>query len=110
VDRQNDRFIARIDRAADAVAVAPLTLDALRTHWRNTAALRGGGIVAATVDRAGSVPFANAITKFSDGPGYVYEGMVVIRFRDALYGLTLVAREHDTTGRREAITTALLTR
>lgn len=108
VDPQNDHVIARIERGVDAVANVPWALDALRMYWRNKAAVRDGGIVSATFDHAGGVPFASAITKFSDAPGYVYEGTAMVRFREAVYTLTLVASEHGQTGTREAITTALL--
>jgi hypothetical protein len=102
-DADDERLLARMDRAGADHPLTPWTLEALRSSWRNAAAARDGGIVSVTFDRAGDVPIAKAIAKFSDGMGYMYEGTVQIRFRDAVYSLTLQARERGVTGIREAI-------
>ena len=106
--RNDDRVIARIDRASADRPLIPWTLDALRGEWRRAAAERSGGIVCVTFDRANGIPIARTITKFRHGMGYLYEGTVLVRFRDAQYSVTMRADEGRSTGTREAMVTALL--
>ena len=89
----DDHLSARIDRAGPDRPLPPWTLDAVRAERRQAAAAHGGGIVSVTFDRASGTPIATAISKFPQGSGYEYEGAVLIRFRDALYTLTLRADE-----------------
>jgi hypothetical protein len=102
-DLDNDRLIARVDRGA-----GPWSLDTLRAHFRDSAGARGGGIVSVTFGRANGIQIAKAITKFEDMPAYLYEGTVMVPFRDAAFRLTLEASERGTTGVREAVAMALL--
>lgn len=103
-----DRVTARIDRATSDQPLTPWTLDALRSEYRRSAAVRSGGIVSVTLAHANAIPLAQAISKFQDGAGYRYEGTVSIRFRDAQFSVTMQAGEGRSTGTREAMVTGLL--
>lgn len=108
VDEEEDRVVARVDRATPDRALVSWTVEGVRSAARTAASLRQGGIVSVTFRTATGIPIAEVISKFTDGTGYLYEGAVMIRFADALYSLTLQAREHRATGTREAIATGLL--
>jgi tetratricopeptide (TPR) repeat protein len=107
-DTDNDRLLARFDRASAGHPFEPCTLEASRTRYRQRAASRGGGIVSVEFGRANGIPITKAISKFEDLPAYLYEGTVMISFREALYSVTLEASERGTTGTREAVATSLL--
>ena len=102
------RVTARLERGTPDRPLPPWTLDALRTEWRRAAMARSGGIVSVTFDRANGIPIATAISKFTQGLGYLYEGTVLVRFREALYSVTMHADEGRSTGTREAMVNGLL--
>jgi hypothetical protein len=101
-----DRMLARIERATPDRPLSPWTLEAVRATVRQRATEAGGGIVAANAGYAGPVPIVVAIRKL--GRGFGYDGAVMVRFRDAVYHITLDARERGTSGVRESLASAIL--
>ena len=80
---------SRTSIASPRISRSAVDADELRSACRLRAASRSGGIVAVTFGGSSGVPVANAISKFSEGPGHRYQGTVMVRFRDALYSVTL---------------------
>jgi len=83
-------------------------LDAMRSDARRLARSKKGGIVSADYCQLNGVRATSLIYKREELPAYVYTGMMIIPARDPEFLITVVAGEHDVTGVRDALVSALL--
>lgn len=83
-------------------------LEAWIALCRGVAEDRGGGIVSAEPFEGGPAPMFQFIYKRKDGSGYLYGGQLFILRQETAWVIGASAREHGTTGTREALVTAQL--
>ena len=91
-----------------AVAPSGTDLDAMRDDARRFARRQKGGIVLADFCQMDGVRATSLIYKREEKPTYVYTGMLIIPAQDPEFLITVVAGEHDVTGVRDALVSALL--
>jgi tetratricopeptide (TPR) repeat protein len=106
-DTEGDHVFATVERGVTWLADA-FGIDALRMQHRAQAAGAHGGIVSVDVVEAAGLPVVQVIVKSLEKPTYIYQGSLIIPLDNARFTLTLRAREHGTTGVREAIVTSVL--
>ena len=83
-------------------------LEVWRTLCRGIAEDRGGAIVSGESFEEGAAPVFEFIYKREDGAGYLYGGQLFIPHQETVWVIGASAREHGTTGTREALVTAQL--
>ena len=84
-----------------------LDLDAVRQQHRSAAGARHGGLVSAEFMQTASGSLAlEVVTKYRHGPGYQFEGRLLIDEAPLAYTIALAAEERET-GVRESIVNAL---
>jgi tetratricopeptide (TPR) repeat protein len=87
---------------------AATDLSALREWCRRNAAQRDGGIVSVDVVEIRGRQGLQIIDKFERQPSYDYEGTLIVPLRDGHCRFVVRAREHGSTGMREAVITGHL--
>jgi len=83
-------------------------LEVWRALCRQIAEDRGGGIVSGEAFEEGPTPLFQFIYKREDGAGYFYGGQLFIPHQEGVWLVAAGAREHGTTGTREALVTVQL--
>lgn len=78
----------------------------LQRTARELAQHYGAGLIEVNQVAPPPRPIVSLIFKQLDLPAYVYTGLLIMEIPDASLSWTIVAREHGTTGLREAIITA----
>lgn len=107
-DLHGDTIVASLDRGGSEVWPSPGDPPALDDHYRTEVAARRGGIVSIDPTEVCGLPACLVVTKFEELPAYVYEGTLAIPLQDVRFNLTMRAREHGTTGIREAFVSMVL--
>jgi tetratricopeptide (TPR) repeat protein len=106
-DADGDGVFATVERGVTWLPGA-FGIDALRAQHRAQATTGGRGIVSVDVVAVMGLPVMQVIVKSLEKPAYMYEGSLIVPLDNARLTLTHRAREHGTTGVREAVVTGVL--